>query len=81
MGQLNFAKSFYIIIEELNEVIFMSSNKNFSSVFKPETANNSNLYSFSTTNYDLTSLAKNIVATKSASLNLIRLKKSGNVTF
>jgi len=55
----------------------MQHNENFSSIFKSEETDNSNLYSFLATNYDISSLAKNIVATKSASLNLLNLKKYG----
>jgi hypothetical protein len=68
-------------IEELTEDnIFMSSNENFSSIFKSEQPNNSNLYSFLATNYDISNLAKSIVAKKSASANLLSLKKYGNVS-
>jgi len=62
----------------------MSNNEHPVSVFgnnMSNTANNnSNLYSFLATNYDISSLAKNIVATKTASFNILNLKKYGNLS-
>lgn len=49
-------------------------NKSFSIFDGHE--NNSKLYSFLATNYDISSLAKEIVAAKSARLNVLNLKNS-----
>lgn len=67
-------------IEELKEDIYMEHNEKLSSIFKSDAKNNSNLYSFLATNYDISSLAKSIVASKSASSNLLNLRKYGNMT-
>ena len=57
----------------------MINNEDYTSVFENNTSNNSNLYAFLATNYDISSLAKNIVATKTASFNILNLKKYGNM--
>lgn len=40
----------------------------------------SKLYQFLATNYDISNLAKKINATKNAKINLLNLKKMGNIT-
>lgn len=56
----------------------MDYRDDFSSMFKTkdENINNANLYSFLVTNYDISCLAKEIVAAKSAKLNTLNLRKS-----
>ncbi len=45
------------------------------SILKKKDANNSDLHSFSTVNYDINNLAGKIHATKSAKVNVLSLKK------
>ena len=47
--------------------------------YQYENASNSNLYKFMATNYDISDLARKISAAKYAKINLLNLKKTGNM--
>lgn len=52
------------------------STINNTSIFQNNENNNKNLYTFLATNYDISSLAKEIVAAKSARLNVLNLRSN-----
>jgi len=59
----------------------MTQKDESTSVFQSNIGSNSkNPYPFMAASYDISSLAKNIMATKTASSNILHLKKYGNMS-
>lgn len=49
-------------------------------IYNSEESGNSRLYEFLATNYDISNLANKIYAAKNAKMNILSLKKIGNIT-